>query len=513
MKVDSFNIEFGYELLSAVPYAWELHQQGKLTGTRSGYDTDALYYFSPNHEINMGERSWYNTERARRAGLPYTSIHHPELQPTLFPPYKEHYANKKYRFKKPTVCICNRYNKEWNSRAINFFSPELLDWMFSVLKEKYEIVYFPVNIPEELRDNEQPMAMDDISVAKRHGVKVFTEMIEGLSWNETMLRVFANCERYITMNGGYSIMASFFCGVNIIYSKPGEPETREIKLHSFERWYPNIADSQTVYVASYEALKAKITALYIEEKPCLNILIRTHRPNYLAKCLKSVSEQEYPNINVVLICDSDKAVAYTRQYPYRMVRVHKTLPDATRPDGEDHGVYFPYNRYLGEVQKKVKGYIMFLDDDDMMYSGAIESIMENVSRDSLLLWRVSFNGRGLIPSDATFGKEIKVCDITGIGYCYHSDHTKHTDWSEWKRADYRTARNLSKVLKVKWLDEVLTSIQDTPGWGVKKDITTMAHVRFTYPDGRKVEQYFSNEEFAQYEPIYKQQGICIEQLT
>ena len=44
-----------------------------------------------------------------------------------------------------------------------------------------------------------------------------------------MLKVFANCSHYITMNGGYSILSSLFQGTNIIYSKPGKPEAKEIK--------------------------------------------------------------------------------------------------------------------------------------------------------------------------------------------------------------------------------------------------------------------------------------------
>ena len=43
-KVDSYNIEFGYELLSALPYAYELSLKGELESTRSGIDRKTTFY-------------------------------------------------------------------------------------------------------------------------------------------------------------------------------------------------------------------------------------------------------------------------------------------------------------------------------------------------------------------------------------------------------------------------------------------------------------------------------------
>lgn len=512
-KVDSFNIEFGYELLSAIPYAYELSLKGELESTRSGFDTESLYYFSPKHIINSAKRSWFNTKEAREKGLPYTTIHKSEQPNKIFPPYKEIYKNKEYKFVKPTLCICNRHNKEWGCDPINYFDEDILDWLFANLKDKYEIVYFPVSIPEELQDNAHSMELNDIEVAKKHNIKLFTDLCKGKSWNETMLKVFANCEHYITMNGGYSIMASMFSGSNIIYSKPSInnlPETREIKLKSFWRWYPNINNVRTLHVPNYDELKAKVQSLYIDSKPCLNILIRTNRPNYLRNCVKSIEKQTYDNINIVFICDSKIGIESTRAYNGRMVEVQKIIKENKRPEGEDYGISFSYNCYLDEVQKLVNGYIMFLDDDDKFINeDAAQTIIENAQKNKLLAWKVDFNGQEIIPSDS-FGKEIKLFDITGIGFCYHSSQIKYTDWSEWKRADYRTAKKLSDKLGVIWLDEILTGIQDKQGMGTKKDIIKEIPIYLlTYPDGTQIKQYFNDSEIKQYEETFKRQGICI----
>ena len=513
-KVDSYNIEFGYELLSALPYAYELSLKGELESTRSGIDTECLYYFSPNHIINKNKRSWYNTKTAREQGLPYTTIHKSEQPNKIFPPYKEIYKNKTYKYKKPTLCICNRYNKEWDTNPINYFDEEILDWMFSNLKDKYEIIYFPVNLPEELQDNAHSLHLKDNEVAKKHGVTLFTDLRKGKSWNKTMLKVFANCKHYITMNGGYSILASMFSGTNIIYSKPSEtgltPETREIRLKSFWRWYPNINDVRTLHVPSYEDLKKKVKSIYIDENPCLNILIRTHRPNYLSQCMKSIDKQTYDNINIVFICDSKAGIESTREYNGRLIVIPKITEHKEKPEGEEYGKPFPYNIYLDIAQKKVDGYICFLDDDDKFVSQyAAETIIDNAQKNKLLVWKVDFNGKGVIPSN-TFGKEIRLFDITGIGICYHSSQIKWTDWTGWKRADYRTAKKLSDKLGVIWIDNILTGLQDTAGMGVKRDKKKQDNkYKLIYPDGTQIEQYFTEIEALQFTETFKRQNICM----
>ena len=515
-KVDSGGLEFGYELLSAVPRAYELYLEGELEETTSAYDTDPLYYFSPRHTSTNVVRGWHNIKRARRTGgLPYTFIHQPELLPKHFPPYKEVYANKEYKWDKPTLCICNRKNKEWLVEAINFFDEDILTWLFKKLKSRYEIVYFPIAIPKELQDNVDPEPIGDIELAKKHGIKIFTDLCKGKSWNETLLKVFSNCEHYITMNGGYSILASFFSGTNIIYSKPGQVQTREIGTGSFWRWYPQINNVRTLHVPSYDALKDKIKSLYIDKEPCINILIRTTRKNYLRNCMASVEAQTYNNINVVLICDNKAAVVNTRGYKARVLEVERLEKSSAKVNSPYYGRSFPYNKYLDQAQKLVSGFIMFLDDDDKFTEpGSVERIAANVSKDSLLVWKVKFKDNDIKPS-FSFGKVVTLYDITGVGFCYHSSKIKYTDWTEWKRADYRTAKKLSEHVKVKWLDQVLTELQKGPHMGSLEDAPLTAEIvtlRLTYPEGRVEVQQFTKEELKCYSDYFERYKICTEQM-
>lgn len=489
MEVKSHNIEFGYELLSAVPYAYQNHLEGKLTKTISGIGSEPLYYFSPKHEIDEKPRSWYNIEHARKGGLPYTFIHRWERPNLVFPPYKEQYKNDIYKWDKPTLVIANRYNKEWGHEPINYFDEQMLEWFFSNLKNQYEIVYIAVDLPKDIQDNETPYLLNDREIAKNHNIKVFQD-IKGECWNTSLLEVFANCEHYITMNGGYSILASIFGGTNLVYSKKFSPQAKELIFKSFDRWYPNHANQRVIGCESWAELKTKVKAIYIDKLPTCNIIIRTsNRPNAFARCWKSIEQQDYPNINPIIIVDDKKSAEYTRGIKARVVQIEK--PAKAEPKNDpNYGIPFPANTYLKEAQERISdGYICIIDDDDMYNaSNAISIIMENCKDDELLVWKAKINGK-VMPSDS-FNRNIKLYDIGSINFCYHIKHASLTDWSEWKRADYRTARNLSKKLQVKWLDVILAQAQGKSGMGMRIDINQnkrgMKTVRILHPSAGKV---------------------------
>jgi hypothetical protein len=470
MVVNSHNQEFGYELLSAVPYAYELHLKGQLEKTISGVGSEPLYYFSPVHEIVKGKRAYYGTLKARRYKLPYTEIHVPERPKLTFPPYKEHYANDEYRWDKPTLVIANRYNMEWSQPPINFFDEKMLDWLFENLKSKYEIIYMAVDLPPELEDEHHSMKLDDRSIAQKHGVKVFNDMAKSKSWNEILLKVFANCEHYITMNGGYSILASLFGGTNIIYTtKKGNYFTKEILHNSFERWYPNHSNQRVKMVLNYNELKSYVESFYIKEEPTVNVIMRTSgRPNAFARAYLSVTNQTYRNINIIVTCDDSDSIAYTRPARARMVEVKHCLKPQ-RPSGEQYGVFAPYNQYVDLAQRLCKGYIFMLDDDNMfLATNAVEVMVEHSQKDYLNVWKCEFSDR-IIPTK-TFRDHIELFDIDTACFMYHSDHIEATDWTPWKRADYRTAKKLSEKLNLNYIDCIFVKQQNHAGFGKRVDI-------------------------------------------
>jgi len=217
-SVDSMNCEFGYELISVIPYAYWLHTHGLLESTRSGVGSEPFYYFSPYHEINPEPRSWYNVKRMT---TPNRWIHTEILDTGQFkpPPYRKHFANKKYKF---DLVVYNRYNNEWPgvielNRPINFFSIEFLDRVFSQFKGR--ILYCNVDGKPDLYDNAPALFFPD-----RDLVDQFANVthIDDLSeeYNLAQLMAFSSCRLFLTMNGGGCILASYFGGRNIIYTSP-----------------------------------------------------------------------------------------------------------------------------------------------------------------------------------------------------------------------------------------------------------------------------------------------------
>lgn len=464
--VDSFNIEFGYELLSVLPFANFLHENGKLTGTRSGIDTKCFYFFSKNHQENPQERNWNNMKQAWRAKLPNIGIHSPNLNLSQFSPpnFKDKYANERFKFDKPIVCICNRINIEWGREIINYFDLECLSRMFSNLSEKYQVIYFNIAGKPEYYDGVDPVNIGDYDLARESGAIVIHDLHEqnqDLSFNALQLMVMANCQAFITMNGGYSILASYFGGTNVIYTK----ECREIgpDVNSFYRWYHKLGGSRIIHCENYEDLHMKIDTVFMEQKPLVNILVRTNnRPNFFDKCYQSILSQTYENVNIIVGYHSGSAQDYLIPYKIKPVKYPKydqRIPIHENKD--DYGRPFPSNFYLNVLRDQVQeGLVILLDDDDCFESPtAIEEIVSAMkSEDDLVLWRIFAMGKK-IPSDQNFRSNPIAKDISGISFCCHSKHFKQETFEPYRLMDFRLIRNLYEKLNPVYIDKFLTGMQ------------------------------------------------------
>lgn len=258
--ISSFNCEFGYELIAVLPLAYALCAQGRLVGTESAADTRCLYWFSPGHRENGRPRDGGNNLELVRAGYPNAEIHRPELDWRYFrpPPLKSRYRNSRFIFPKPLLVVCNRKNREWGRAPINYLSEGILAALFDLLCPRYQVVYCNLDGRAELYDDAPPVPLGDYAlIADRYADRVLSvhdlaRANPDLTFNTLQLMLFANCERFITMNGGYGILASYFGGTNLIYSR----ECMEIapKVDSFRRWYHRFGGSRIVVSDSTEQL-------------------------------------------------------------------------------------------------------------------------------------------------------------------------------------------------------------------------------------------------------------------
>lgn len=459
--VSSNNVEFGYELISSLPYAYKLHLEGRLQETISAVDTECLYYFSPKHSIDQKIRGWNNMIAAKN--IPNIGIHQPSLDWSNFvpPPFKEQYKNDRFVFDKPIICICNRINVEWGKGVINFFDRDCLEKMFKSLHKKYQIIYFNIDGKPEFYDGAVPVNIKEKTLVKKYGIHIqdLHKKNSDLTFNELQLMVMANCSAFITMNGGYSILASYFGGTNIIYSK----ECREItsKVNSFYRWYQKFGGSRIVHVDNYKDLHIMVDTILVEKKPLVNVIVRSHnRPINFRKTYLSIKNQTYKNINIIAGADNEETEKYLIPYKCRQIKYEKNRH--VPPPKPGYGNYFPHNYYTNILKDEVNdGWFTGLDDDDMyMDQEAIETIVSHInSENDLLLWRVDFDGV-LIPSDKNFGKPPVMKDISGIGYMCHIKHLGGEIFTPYRRADFRLISKLYEKLNPVWIDLPLTGPQN-----------------------------------------------------
>jgi len=192
--------------------------------------------------------------------------------------------------------------------------------------------------------------------------------------------------------------------------------------------------------------------------PVVNILTRTFkRPNSFAKCRESILSQTYTKSEGKFGDRSAKInhiVGSEVECPY--------YPQAVRLTKKE-GKFLPWNLHLNDLGKLVKtGWVMYLDDDDMLMSPtAIQEIVNEIDNDDqLLIWKVRI-GTWTAPNDKHFGRVIKKGQVSGIGILFHSKYLP-VPWQAIPAGDFHVIEYLAKRLKVKWVNKILTGTQGEP---------------------------------------------------
>ena len=250
--VDSHNIEFGYELLAVIPYAYYLHTQGELKQTISGKDTQNLYYFSPRHIINPARRTYNNM---KYLDVPNKNIHNPnfDFSQWTLPPYRGEFYQQRIEFKKPTLIISNKYNVEWGEPPINYIDLHTLERLFYLLNDKYQIVYNHMTSPMGFDDTVDSLDMGEMDMVNNFaGVLTMQKLMEQhkTDYNTLQLRIYAACSRFISVQGGSSIFSSFYGGKNLIFARKGF----ELANGTYKKTYTRLSDSQIFLAHSWQEL-------------------------------------------------------------------------------------------------------------------------------------------------------------------------------------------------------------------------------------------------------------------
>lgn len=263
-KVVSFDGEFAPELQFALPHAYWHHQNGTLKATNSSKFTTELYFFSPNHTECFDKRSNegnYNYEIPR---VLYS--HDYDMSKWAPVPLKETYKNDIYLYDKPILIIANRYNMEWDGPPISFFSIEMLEFMVTVLKPFYTIIYNRPKPQNITTDNSDIYDMDEYEwLQRKHPEVVLMEDLfrenkaQANNFNHLQLMIYANADKFISIHGGTATLASYFGGKNIIFSKQGP----EHHFECYQKLYPKLSGAQIMHAKNDDELRSFIRLHYL----------------------------------------------------------------------------------------------------------------------------------------------------------------------------------------------------------------------------------------------------------
>jgi len=263
-KIIKYDGEFGPELKYVIPFAYWHYHNATLRKTISSTHTNELYYFSNNHEEYYQKRVW----RPYQYGIPNSEDHNIKynFKQWLPVPYKDKYKNNIIQFDKPILIIANKYNIEWGEAPINYIDIDTLIWIFENYSDKYQIIYNRPVTNNITNDNSDILSFDDFKVIKHDYKKILNmnELYDGMknneirNYNHFQLMLYANANHFISVHGGASVLASYFKGMNIIYSIKGF----EHYFDEFNNLYPKLSGARILHAKSNNDIKHFMNRYY-----------------------------------------------------------------------------------------------------------------------------------------------------------------------------------------------------------------------------------------------------------
>jgi len=255
--------EFGYDLALHLPFLYWLHRRGRLTATASVAGTRELYYFSPDHTVLPGERSFQKAPGAN----PDFSRARFDLTEWCPPPYKDRFAGDPEALAmcrdpaKPLLIVHNKHTREWDGPPVNFLGLPLLADLLSLLAPSHTIVYIrPGGLHTEslascacagyTGDHNDAVEFGDHALLRQRfpDVHIFQDLLAASAhdYNGLQLRLHAECDRFVSVQGGNAVMASYFGGTNLVYAVRGP----EVRYGTFQTLYPRLSGCTVVQVGA-----------------------------------------------------------------------------------------------------------------------------------------------------------------------------------------------------------------------------------------------------------------------
>lgn len=252
--VDTNACEFGYELIMVLPYVYYLNKNNIPVKVLTSKGMREFYYFLSSEQYV--EKYDVRTDR-HPLNTRLKSIHFPTLDTTEweFPNYIDRYKDVKLDVgnEKPLLIISNKFTREWFNDPVNFLDVNTLDILLSKLKERYTVIYnrpLPTMIVE---DSQTSYKLGDYELIKEEHPEVLDmnniAIQNQIPFNILQLILGSKCEKFISVQGGNSILSSIFGGTNLIYAIKGG----ELLNNSFS-WYNKFSGTNIKHFTAYKDL-------------------------------------------------------------------------------------------------------------------------------------------------------------------------------------------------------------------------------------------------------------------
>jgi hypothetical protein len=261
-KIKMYTGEFGYEIGAVVPHIYDTSLRCPVV-TRGLEGTTYLYWFSKNHSIFKGRQR--NAQTLPRGNPFGQTLHRPPSRfPTsnwTMPDYKTYFWRDDVHFDKPLFIIFNKFTPESHlNGTINFIPIPILREILKYLVPKYHVVYNRLERKELLEgaDSKNNSFRDKEIIRQEfpRDVVILDDLVNDLDPEGTNLMIFslgALCKHFISVQGGNSLVASFFGGKNIILAKKG----KELRHGDFG-YYFRYANTTVTVVRNENDLLAKV---------------------------------------------------------------------------------------------------------------------------------------------------------------------------------------------------------------------------------------------------------------
>jgi hypothetical protein len=269
--------EFGPFLHRAIPWIYGLYENGLNIKLISCYPKEFVFFAADDTGTKRAG------ENVRQYILSFEDFEDyflkKELTYTLKywipPPYQKYYENKEFVFNKPLLVIQNKYNGEPAkyhtlhgkriNRPVNYIPLDLLEKLIRRYRDKYQIIYNRCDFHCAAFDHtaNKPLKFRDFTLikSKYRDVIIMQDLIKskGCNYNTTQLKVYANCKRFIGVQGGGSVICYYFGGKSLtLHIMPDNLYEEVIRGDRYYKGTTEITPKINYYTTVYPKLSNQV---------------------------------------------------------------------------------------------------------------------------------------------------------------------------------------------------------------------------------------------------------------